>query len=328
MPREEPLELLDVAVEHGVLRAAPDLPDQYVFSHGLVQATLYDGLTQSRRVALHRAVGEALEDLYGEDEREVRLTELAHHFLEAQHERAIAYARRAGEHAMRQFAYDQAARLFERALAGSGPCDPDERIALLQALGEAQMRAGDTDAARATLLEAAESARRHADPQALARAALGCAIWGLTFGVDQELVSLLEEAIELLDDPDLLARVTGFLASLLYWSGQTERRLALCDEALELARKHGDPETIAYVVSRVMLARWGPDSVTEHLPLLDELIRRARTLHNPELELQARSWRISVLMETETPPPSTRRSRASSRWRESCASRGRWSSCR
>ena len=164
VPREELLELLDVAVEHGVLRAAPDVPDQYVFSHGLVQATLYDGLTQSRRVALHRDVGEALEDLYGEDEREVRLTELAHHFLEAQHERAIAYARRAGEHAMRQFAYDQAARLFSGP-SRSGPCDPDERIALLQALGEAQMRAGDTDAARATLLEAAESARRHADPR-------------------------------------------------------------------------------------------------------------------------------------------------------------------
>ena len=122
--------------------------------------------------------------------------------------------------------------------------------------------------------------------------------------------------------------MTGFLASLLYWSGQTERRLALCDEALELARKHGDPETIAYVVSRVMLARWGPDSVTEHLPLSDELIRRARTLHNPELELQARNWRISVLMETGDAAAVDQEIARVQQMAESCASRGRWSSCR
>jgi tetratricopeptide (TPR) repeat protein len=298
IPSEELSELLDVAVGHGVLRAVPDTPELYVFSHGLVQATLYDGIPQSRRVALHRAVGEALEDLYGDDVREARLTELAHHFLEAQDERATDYARLAGERAVRQFAYDQAARLFERALAGPGPGDADERISLLQALGEAQMRSGDTAAARATLLEAAESARRHDDAQALARAALACGIWGLTFGVDEQVVSLLEEAIELLDDPDLLAHVKGFLASSLYWSGETERRLALCDDALDLAREHGTPETIAYVIGRVMLARWGPDSVDEHMPLSDELIARARAMHDGELELLARNWRISVLMET------------------------------
>ena len=61
----------------------PTVPERYAFSHGLVQATLYDGLAESRRVELHRLVGETLEALYGEEESDARLTELAHHFLEA-----------------------------------------------------------------------------------------------------------------------------------------------------------------------------------------------------------------------------------------------------
>src|SRR5207253_2156659 len=119
-PRDTLVELLDSAARHGLVHSVADSSDRYAFSHGLVQATLYDGLAQSRRVALHRAVGEALEERYADDELDARLTELAHHFLEAasgtEDERAVSYARRAGDQAMRQFAYDQAAGLFSRAL--------------------------------------------------------------------------------------------------------------------------------------------------------------------------------------------------------------------
>ena len=307
--RDQLSRLLDDAVEHGLLH--PIAAERYAFSHGLVQATLYDGLTPSRRAALHGAVGEALEELHDEDEIDGRLTELAHHFLEAaqdEHaERAISYARRAGDRAMGQFAYDQAAGLFERALAVPGSGRPDERIALLQALGQAQTRAGDTEAARRTLLEAAEAARRHDDSEGLARAALACGIWGLSFGVDEELVRLVEEAVERLEgkhQDDLLARLKGLLATALYWSGEPERRMRLCDEALDLAREHearaGDlasAETLAYVLGRVLLARWGPDSAARHVETCEELIERAHRLGDTELELLARNWRISVVLE-------------------------------
>jgi tetratricopeptide (TPR) repeat protein len=297
VPRDELLQLLDTATEHGVLQAVPGSAEHYNFSHGLVQATLYDGLSPSRRAALHGAVGAALEVVSGEDELEARLTELAHHYLEAADAgKAIAYARRAGERAMSQFAYDQAASLFERALALPGPRPPEERIALLQALGEAQTRAGDTEAARATLLEAAEVARRHDDPGGLARAALACGIWGLSFGVDEALVRLVEEAIEAGPDDALLARLKGMLAAALYWSDEPERRMGLCDEALALAREQDDA-TLAYVLGRVLLTRWGPDSATQDVETDDELIDRAHRLGDTELELLARNWRISVLSE-------------------------------
>src|SRR6201999_1336751 len=127
--------------------------DGYGFHHGLIQATLYDAIPRGRRLALHDAVARALEQdpavASGEG-----LAEIAHHYLEAapahDAQRAIEYARRAGDRAMVTFAYDQAVAMYRGALGVTGLTEA-ERGDLLQALGEAQMRVGDTDAARQAL---------------------------------------------------------------------------------------------------------------------------------------------------------------------------------
>ena len=166
------------------------------------------------------------------------LAEIAHHYLEAapahDPQRAIDYARRAGDRAMETFAYDQAVGMYRGALGVTG-LDEAQRGELLQALGEAQMRVGDTEAARQTLLRAADAARVRDDPVAFAHAALGCAIWGLTNGIDEQLVGLAQEAVarlEHVDQPGLMARVEGFLAAAIYWSDEVERRERLADDAL------------------------------------------------------------------------------------------------
>ena len=194
----ELLELLDQTVGLRLVRPLPDQADGYAFHHGLIQATIYDALPKAKRAKLHRAVGEAL--LAGFDMPAGEgLAEVAHHFLEAavvgDHERAVDYARRAGDWAMTTFAYEQAVGLYARAEA---LCRHDvaKPIALLQSLGEAQTRAGDTDGARRTLKSVAELAMANDDPAALARATLALGIWGLTAGVDDELVQLAEIAVE------------------------------------------------------------------------------------------------------------------------------------
>ena len=310
MPRGEVLELLDRGAQLGLVRPAAALADGYAFSHGLVQATLYEALPRGRRCALHADVGKALEHDYDVAAGE-GLAEVAYHFLEAApaggEERAVHYARRAAERAVGAFAYDQAITLYSRALEIGDASRGEERIALLQALGEAQMRAGDTDAARATLLRAAEAARAHDDPEALARAALASGIWGLSFGIDEPLVLLAEEAVEQLEggnSPGLLACVKGQLAAALYYSPEVARRERLAEEALTLARaEHTRQATVesarmlGYVIGRYLLTRWGPRSAEQDFDLSEELLEVCREARDAELEILARNWRISVLLE-------------------------------
>jgi tetratricopeptide (TPR) repeat protein len=304
----ELLELLDQAVQLRLVRPLADPPDGYAFRHGMIQATLYDALPQARRAALHRSVGEALEQAYDVSSGE-GLAEVALHFLQAApiHDpaRAVAYAQRAGDRAVEKFAYDQAVSLYARALTLS--TNGERRQALLQSLGEAQTRAGDTDGARATLKAGAELALAHGDAAGLARATLAMGIWGLTAGYDAELVRLAELSVQWLertDEAGLLARAKGFLASALHWSDQLERRRLLADEALALARAiHGragtreSAETLGYVLGRYLLARWGPGSGRHDFAISEELVTLSQELGDSELELLARNWRVSVLLE-------------------------------
>jgi tetratricopeptide (TPR) repeat protein len=308
-PAVELLELLDEAVRLRLVRPTTQYADGYGFHHGLIQATLYDAIPRGRRLALHDAVARALEQdpavVAGEG-----LTEIAHHYLEAapagDPQRAIDYAHRAGDRAMETFAYDQAVAMYRGALGVTGLTET-QRGELLQALGEAQVRVGDTEAARQTLLRAADAARVRNDPVAFAHAALGCAIWGLTNGTDEQLVGLAQEAVarlEPVDEPGLMARAEGLLAAAIYWSDEVERRERLAEDALRLARSEqerrqdsGSTETLGYVLGRYLLARWGPQSAIRDVPVSDEVVELAQGLGDSELELLIRNWRISVLME-------------------------------
>jgi tetratricopeptide (TPR) repeat protein len=308
-PAVELLELLDEAVRLRLVRPTTHYADGYGFHHGLIQATLYDAIPRGRRLALHDAVARALEQdpavVAGEG-----LAEIAHHYLEAApaHDpaRAIDYARRAGDRAMATFAYDQAVAMYRGALGVTGLTEP-QRAELLQALGEAQMRVGDTDAARQTLLRAADAARVRDDPVAFAHAALSCAIWGLTNGTDEQLVGLAQEAVarlEHVEESGLMARVEGLLAAAIYWSDEVERRERLAEDALRLARSEDQrrhdrdsSQTLGYVLGRYLLARWGPKSAIRDVEISDEVVELAQRLGDTELELLIRNWRITVLME-------------------------------
>ena len=311
IPAGELLELLDEAVASQLIRPTGDPLDGYAFSHGLVRTALYEALPRSRRCALHAAVGEALLVTYDAATGE-GLAELAYHFVEAapagEVERAITYARRAAERAADTFAYDEAVTLYGHALELLDASRGRERTELLQALGDAQMRVGDTETARETLRRAAANARANGDHEGVARAALASNIWGLTFGVDEPLVRLAEEAEQQLADgnsPGLLACVKGMLATALYWSsGQEERRLRLAEEALALARTNrerlGNAESgrmLAYVLGRYLLARWGPRSASEDIGISEELVALCRELGEIELEILVRNWRVIEMQE-------------------------------
>jgi tetratricopeptide (TPR) repeat protein len=99
----------------------------------VIQDVAYNSLLMQRRKALHRAVGEAIEELY-QDRLEEHYAELAHHFSQGEvWEKALAYHRQAGEKAIVQSAYHEAVTSFEQALAALSQL-PERRDTIEQAI--------------------------------------------------------------------------------------------------------------------------------------------------------------------------------------------------
>src|SRR5207248_7391839 len=216
------LETLDDAVLAGVVSEVPSSNSRLRFAHVLIRDTLYEGLTKTSRVLLHRQALDVLEALYG-DQPGSHLAELAHHAITGgDTERALAYTRRAGDRALALLAYEEAARLYQVGLSvldAAERREPAKQCQLLLALGHALTRAGDAVGAKETFLQAAELARDLAMPDALAQAALGYGgrfVWARA-GSDQRLIPLLREALALADDLDatLRARLQARLAAAL-----------------------------------------------------------------------------------------------------------------
>jgi DNA-binding winged helix-turn-helix (wHTH) protein/tetratricopeptide (TPR) repeat protein len=89
---------------------------RYGFIHALYQNVLYERAPASRRVQLHRRIGERGEEVYGERAREIA-AELAMHFERAQdYKRAAKYVQKAADTAIRRFAYQEAVVLSRRGL--------------------------------------------------------------------------------------------------------------------------------------------------------------------------------------------------------------------
>jgi hypothetical protein len=293
-------ERLDVAAAAGLIDESAE-PGRYRFAHALVREAVLAGIGATRRALLHRRMGEVLRALPGEA-RERRLPELARHLLDARPlvdaASAAAAALDAARQATRGLAYEDAAELLERALAGDlAPSDP-VRAELLLALGEALLRSGDGPAAATRFREAAEAARALADPGLLARAALGRAGLAVSVGpARDEVRALLEEAlVSVAGDSPLRPRLLARLAIEVYYEPPVELRERLSAEALAAGRRAGGPALREALGAR-HVALWSPAHTEERLAIADELVAAARAAGDREAELQGVNWRVADLFE-------------------------------
>src|SRR5208283_1793411 len=115
-------------------------------AHALVNQTLYDGISATRRAHMHQRVAEALEALYGDDPRK-HLAELALHWrlaaVSVEKAKAADYAMRAGQQALENLAPAEALKLFGDAVELAGTADSRERCEAQIGLGVAQRQSGD-----------------------------------------------------------------------------------------------------------------------------------------------------------------------------------------
>jgi hypothetical protein len=294
--------VLDSADRAALIVPVAGLPGRFAFHHLLTGNTLYEHLGAARRARLHRRVAEALEAI-AEGQGDVRAADLARHWAEASppdSDRALRYAELAGRHALNEIDPDAALRWLGRALELHGPAEDRRRCSLLIALGVAQRKNGDAGF-RETLLEAARLGRRLGEPKLLVRAAIENTRGFVSDAgeVDTERVAMLEAAIEAAGPGDSRERAAllGMLASELTFAPDRERRLALADEALAVARRLGDPHTLCYVLGARSMPIWAPETLAERLDCSKESVRLADGLGDPLASFHALHWHGVVLVQ-------------------------------
>jgi class 3 adenylate cyclase len=298
-------EALEETLAAGLIKEVIGATLRFRFRHQLVRASLYTSLSTTRRLRLHRRVGEAVESLYQSRLHEY-LPALAYHFAQAaasgEAATAVHYTRRAGDRALAQLAHDQAAELYARALAlfdGSELADDTlRRCDLLIALGEAQRRAAHP-AHRQTLLEAAAVAQEVGDVDHLAAAALAnTRTIGPAVEVDHERVAVLAAALEAIGDDDspVRALLLANLAGELFY-GEWDRRVALSKQAVTMARRLGDPSTLAHVLIPVVRSLRHPSTLDLRLGLVSELAELAEQLGDANVAFSAAWHGIGAALE-------------------------------
>ena len=305
---DDTLYLLDIAFDARLVHETGF--DEYRFAHTLVQSVLYRPLTETRRVRLHRRVGEALERLTDE-RRDHRLPELAHHFLEAAPAgvaaKATRYAMQASDAALDSLAFEDAANLCRRAQvalevarSAGESVEPTCECDLMLRLGRAVLRAGQRGARRHCCTPSSWPASS-ATPHGMAEATLAInrGFFSRVGRTDHDLVAALEYAIAAQPpaDDNVLARLLAALASELVWADDGERRYQLSDEALAMARRIGDQRTIANVLLLRNMTIASPDTLAQRVAECDELLGIAEGLHDPALVFQAAFHRSGTAME-------------------------------
>jgi class 3 adenylate cyclase/tetratricopeptide (TPR) repeat protein len=319
----ELLDLLDEALgAQLVAERKNETPTIYEFTHALIRQTLYEELSGPRRVLLHRQVGEALEPLYAANV-DVHVGELAYHFYQAAPggdiKKAIDYCTRAGDRAAALNGHDDAVGHYERALQAldlGATADPMSRGELLLRLGDVQWKSGRPEAAVETFKQAGSIARGATSAPLLCEAAIGFAeaSWNV-FG-DPTLrpasVDFLSEALVALGSTNDHLRVraiglrtraapprsqSGFADVLVtggfgsYLGGRDDEQVEEAREAVEIARRLGDPGLLAHALGHLRGCIWRPDNPKERLHVSSEMLTEVRRTGDAAQEFAALVWK-------------------------------------
>lgn len=294
---EEVFDALEIGEQARLVQTVPNRRGRYTFVHALVRSTLYEEISTTRRLRVHRRVGLALEERNVDDRY---VDELARHFTEAtalgEAERALTYGRRAAARAIERTAYEEAVAIYGLLLAAVDPDDTDLRLRadLHLEQGNAYWSCGDRASGYVAFSASTDLARRAGDPELFARGAIargGRRAWTDAGVIDEILIGELEEVRQILppDDSPLRAMATARLASELYFIvGEHERRQALIDEALAMARRVDDKVALAFVLTCAQFGLWVPGNEDKRLAIAEELVALGQELG--DLEMLSNGW--------------------------------------
>jgi DNA-binding CsgD family transcriptional regulator len=289
--------LLAEAVAAGVLVEDAAAPDRLRFSHAVVRQARYEDLPRTERVALHRAIAEAVQHKGSGDEY---AGDLARHRIRAAVDKpgrrlAAQACRAAAQAATRRGAVDEAHGWYERTLALAPTDGGTARAALLVEAAEAAYRAGLVGDAMARCTEAADLAEAAGRGDLLTAAAL--VVRGI--GGPQpnaQIIRLCQRARALLPETDVGGHAQ-LLAQQAFATTELEGippAVPLSIEALALAEQCGEPTALIAALHARHQVLAPPDGVAERLALGTRLRELASGADRPDARLWSHMWRIEA----------------------------------
>jgi predicted ATPase len=269
--------------------------DRFRFFHAMVKETLYGELTSARRRRLHQTVLEVLEKL-----RPYDAVALAYHAVEAgptggDLSTAVGHLLGAAEQSAASSDLASAETYYQQAieLIDAGHPDPERRVVAAIGLGSTQ-RDQSNQAFRETLLEATNAALALGRSDLAAQAAIANfrGVTSVVNDVDRERVDALEQTIAA-HEGQRNAEVAMLLSTLVAEVGYdvdvpVERRLALTDLAVDIAREVGDQRVLADVLVRSARSNLVPERMAIAEALVPESVALADVSGDPTLAALAR----------------------------------------
>jgi tetratricopeptide (TPR) repeat protein len=208
----------------------------FAFTHALIPATLYEGVSTLRRRRLHRRVAAAIERLHPQD-----FESLAYHYSEAgDEERALAYHRQAGDRASAAYANVEAEGHYRAALElAEGEA---ERADLLWELGRALYRQSRYEEAIEVWQEGIAAYQALGDQARIARLYARSARAAWHSGDTPRGLAICREGVAVVgdapDSPDL-ADLLHEMARACHFNGLPSEAAPLCRQALKMAEQLG-----------------------------------------------------------------------------------------
>jgi len=273
---DEVLDATDEALGAGLLVEVAGTIGRYRFASALVRQDLDESLSAARRSRLHWRVATWVADRFGEDP--ARASEVAYHYCQGAGSGdpllVVRACQRAGEVAASQAAHEEAIVHFREGLSMLDRVavpDPDLRYELLAGFGTESATLADLGSATEAWSEALLIARDAADPHRFCQALVGSRAEVWVPYTDGELLALIDEGLR------LAGADSAERAVLLAWRAGIDTSLAArpaaakdLDVALTLARRQGDPATLAAVLEHATRALWGTPLVAQRVAFAEE----------------------------------------------------------
>ena len=228
--------------------------EQFAFRHALTRQAIYTQLLARERILLHRSIAQTIEQ-FPPASLDAHLEDLAYHFYRARDwQKAVDYARRAGEKALGLYSHRAAINYFTWALEAAdhlsfppSTISPGLRPELYHARGKAYETSGEFEQAQHDYIQALEAARMMHDRAAEWQSAIDLGfLWaGRDYTQAEPWFRQALILAQSLDDPALHARSLNRIGNWYLNVEQPGEALRYHQEALTIFQEFHDTRGIA-----------------------------------------------------------------------------------